>query len=76
MAIKMCRMVVLKHPQPDWADHLNNDSLLVVTDLRQNRTLWQSVRQHSHTRVTFDLYDVGIAIFNPKLNKQHYIINW
>ena len=48
----------------------------VVYDLRRWRAEWESVRRQPGVTVTFDLYDMGIAVSDPKLNKQHYIINW
>lgn len=60
----------------DWHRHINDNTLLVVLDLPRNRALWQSVRSHPRTRITFDLADLGIAFFLPRLNRQHYIINW
>ena len=69
-------MLLLHTPRPDWAKHISESSLLVITDLRHNLPFWKKVLNHPATRVTFDLYDVGLAIFNPKLNKQDYIINW
>ena len=69
-------MLLLKHDTPGWETHVDENSLLVVSDLRHNHPLWQSVCDNPLTRITFDLYDVGIAIFNPKLNKKNYTINW
>ena len=48
----------------------------IVYDLRRKRSEWDSVRRQPGVTVTFDLYDIGIAVSNPKLNKQHYKINW
>jgi len=68
--------LLLKHSRPDALQHLHAGSMLIIDDLQHNRSLWNDVRQHPLTRVTFDLYDVGLAFFNPKLQKQHYSINW
>ena len=69
-------MLVLRTDCPQWADHVGADSLLVVLGLRSNRHLWRCILDHPRTRVTFDLYDVGLAVFTPRLNRQDYIINW
>lgn len=74
--------MLILHPQDaalladDWHRYINENTLLVVLDLPHNRTLWQSVCSHSSTRVTFDLSELGIAFFQSRLNRQHYIINW
>ncbi|MBQ8968656.1 MAG: hypothetical protein IJ064_02845 [Bacteroidaceae bacterium] len=69
-------MMVLRTATPGWQDHVGPQTLLVVDNLPQNRHFWQTVLADSHTRVTFDLHDLGLAVFNPKLQRQDYLINW
>lgn len=69
-------MFILKDNHPEALQHITEHSLLVVSDLRHNQPLWQTVKSDPRTRVTFDLYDLGLVLFNPKLNKQNYIVNW
>ena len=38
--------------------------------------LWHSLQADSRTGITFDLYTYGIILFNTRLNKQHYIVNF
>lgn len=52
------------------------DGMILVDDLQHNMKRWQQLQQRQDVRVTFDLYDIGIAFTNPRLNKQDYIINW
>jgi len=66
----------LKHAEEGALEHLGQDSLLVVGELQKNKELWKQVLQDSRTRVTFDLYDYGIAVFDPMLQRQDYIVNW
>ena len=40
------------------------------------REAWRSLKADSRVRVTFDLYDFGIAFFQRRLNKQDYIVNY
>lgn len=40
------------------------------------KQLWNEVKQADGTGITFDLYDLGILMFNPDYNKQDYIINF
>lgn len=56
--------------------HVHPGAMLVLDNLRRHRTWWRMLQQDARTRVTFDLYDVGIAFFDPKLNKQNYIVNF
>ncbi len=55
---------------------VSHDTLLVVDHLRKNCALWRDVLRCGHASITFDLYDVGVAVFNPHLQRQDYIINW
>ncbi|MDE7166544.1 MAG: hypothetical protein K2O17_05905 [Bacteroidaceae bacterium] len=66
-------LLLLKSPRTDWARHVDEASLLVVTDLRRNRPFWLQITDADATRVTFDLGDIGLAFFDPGLQKQHYI---
>lgn len=50
--------------------------MMVLPDLQSHKTLWREWKKRSDVRVTFDLYDVGIAVCVSRLNKQNYIINW
>ena len=64
--------------QSPWNEHdtaihpFGPDDVLVLDNLHRYRAWFASLP----AIVTFDLYDIGIAFFNPKLNRQHYIINF
>lgn len=54
---------------------LHGRSLLVINHIRSNRemrSLWLNVKQQPQTRVTVDLYRLGIAFFDERLHKQNY----
>jgi hypothetical protein len=51
-------------------------SLLVLDQLYRHRHLWKEIVNWPQTMVTFDLYYCGIAFFDTKRTKQHYIINF
>jgi len=51
---------------------LDKDSVLVIDDLHRHRQWFQDLK----AVVKFDLYDLGIAFFNPKYNEQYYIVNF
>lgn len=40
------------------------------------RRTWQTLQALTQVRVTFDLYDFGLAYFEERLNKQDYVINY
>ena len=50
--------------------------MIVVCDLNRYSRHWRELVNASRATVTFDLCDMGVAIFLPKMEKQHYIINW
>lgn len=62
----------LKSPKSDVLPYLDEESILVMDNLHRHRAWFKALP----AVVTFDLYDIGIAFFNPKHNKQHYIINF
>lgn len=61
---------------PEVGRQLSPDAMLVLDSLQDNLTAWDRIKKDARTRVTFDLYDMGIALFTPTLNKQNYIVNW
>ena len=69
-------LIYLTHSGADAMSHVHDRTMLVVGNLRENLALWKDIVNDTRTRVTFDLYDIGIALFTPKLQKQNYTINW
>lgn len=65
-------LLVLSSPDDDVPAHLAEGSVLIMDNLRQHRQWFRALP----SVVSFDLWDVGIAFFNPKYNKQHYIVNF
>ena len=54
---------------------LHNNSLLIIEDISSSdkaSLLWEKVCECSHTTVTFDIKDVGIAFFSDSLYKKNY----
>ena len=43
---------------------------------RRRAAEWKAVCSHPRATVTFDLYDLGIVFLHPKLNSQHYLVNF
>ena len=65
-------MCWLNDPDDDIITHLNEQSVLILDNLDKHKEWFSRLP----AVVTFDLYDVGIAFFNTKYNKQHYIVNF
>ncbi len=59
-------------PDDRVMESLTQESMLVVDNLRQHLDWFKSLPYV----LAFDLYDVGIAFFDPKYNKQYYIVNF
>ena len=37
---------------------------------------WQRLQQSAFSTVSFDLYRFGVAFYYPKLQRQHYVVNY
>ena len=64
---------------PYMVEKLSAKALLIVRDIRKNEArfrIWQELIAHPRIRVTFDLYETGLAYTEERLNKQDYIINF
>lgn len=56
----------------------NGLQILVVENINLNsetRQQWQTITADRRVRTSYDLYYMGIALFEPKLNKMHYEVN-
>ena len=62
----------LKHPDENVLNVLDKDSVLILDDLHHHRQWFRDLK----AVVKFDLYDLGIAFFNPNYNEQYYIVNF
>ena len=62
----------LDEPDNEVITHLNEQSMLLLDHLDKNKEWFHKLP----SVVSFDLYDIGIAFFNTKYNKQHYIVNF
>lgn len=69
-------MIVIDHADERVFSLVGDNTMLVLCDLTHNLAFWKQIRDNDRVRVTFDLYDLGIAFSRPTLNEQHYIINW
>jgi hypothetical protein len=58
---------------------LQTHTVVVVEGInadRQARKMWNFFRYSSAVRVSMDLYEMGIAIYDDQLFKQHYIVSF
>ena len=56
---------------------LADNGLVVIDGIRQKKSVlreWHYFTEQEKVRTTFDLYNTGIAICNPKLDKRNYIV--
>jgi hypothetical protein len=65
-------MCWLSEPNKEIITHLHEYSVLILDHLDKHREWFRNLP----SVVSFDLYDTGIAFFNTKYNKQHYIVNF
>lgn len=68
---KKC-LVFLSEPNDEALSLITSDSMLVLANVHRYKEWWASVPKV----VSFDLYDLGIAFFDKKYNKQDYIVNF
>lgn len=58
--------------------YITPDSVFVITGIRtrNRRSWWQQIKEDKQVGITFDLYQVGVMLFNHAYHKQHYIVNF
>ena len=52
---------------------------MVVGDIyasKEREAWWKQLTQDERVRISFDLYDVGLLLFENKRFKQNYIVNF
>jgi len=57
----------------------NDQSIIVLDDIHWSKEMeeaWETIKSHSKVFVSIDLFEVGILILNPKLEKQEYILRF
>ena len=59
--------------------HVHSHTVVVMEGIKADkevRRLWNYFRYAPGVRVSMDLYEIGVAIFNDRLYKQHYIVSF
>lgn len=57
---------------------LHNNSLIIFDDIYWSKEMteaWEEIKQHPKTRVTIDLFHLGLVFFRKEQPKQHFRIN-
>ena len=65
-------LIVLREPDEQAAQMVRAGGVLILDNLQQHREWFRRLP----AALTFDLYDLGVAIYEERLTKQHYIINF
>lgn len=63
---------LLHQPQDEVLSHIGRHSVLLLDNLHRHRSWFKQLP----SVVSFDLYDIGIAFFDPHYNEQHYKVNF
>lgn len=59
--------------------YLHDESCVVIGDIyesKEREAWWKELTNDERVRVSFDLYDIGLLLFEKKRFKQHYIVNF
>lgn len=76
-------LMILGESHADEAEnclrHLAPAGMMVVRNAvahRTRRRLWQTLSRHPRATLTFDLYDYGIVIYRPDMQRAAYAVNY
>lgn len=68
--------IYLDAPNADVLLYTHPDTVLVLDNLQTHLPFWQQLLSDQRVAISFDLYDVGIVMFNKRLNRKDYIVNF
>ena len=63
----------------EFADNMAPKGMMVIYGIYENppmKDMWQKLMSDPRSGITFDLYDVGIILFDKIITKQDYIVNF
>jgi len=58
---------------------ISNHSVFIFDDIHWSAEMeaaWEQIKKHKKTRVTIDLFQIGIVFFRKELSKQHFTIKY
>ena len=61
-------------PTTNYQLHTVDGDYLVVDHPHRDERRWQEVMDDTRWQVTLDLFTVGVAVANPHLSRQHFIL--
>ena len=56
----------------------NDKSIFIFDDIYWSKEMakaWDEIKSHPAVQITIDFYRCGVAIFNPSLTKEHYVLS-
>lgn len=59
--------------------HINRLSAIIVEGIHRNKKMseeWEKARKNERCIVTYDLYSMGILLFDSEYKKQHFSLNY
>ncbi len=59
--------------------NINNNSIFVFDDIHWSMEMeqaWDKIKRHPQTKVTIDLFQMGIVFFRKELSKEHFVIKF
>lgn len=57
--------------------YCHDDSVIVIGDIHWSEGMesaWQTIKKHPKTKVSIDLFDMGVIFFNPALSREDFIL--
>jgi hypothetical protein len=63
----------------ETAKYADNNSVIIVKSLyrsKENALVWEKIKAHPKTTVTFDLFKIGIVFFRRESSKENFIIKY
>lgn len=68
--------VCIDAPVQDVLSYVTESSVLVVSKLQENKSYWQQLLNDERVAISFDLYDLGVLMFDKRLNRKDYVVNF
>jgi hypothetical protein len=67
------------HYFEETAKYSDNNSVVIVKGLYrspESAVVWEKIKAHPKTTVTFDLFNIGIVFFRHESSKENFIIKY
>ncbi len=59
--------------------HINPNGVIIVDDIRWSASMlkaWYEIQKHQKTRVTIDLFKLGLVFFDDRLSRENFLIRF